>query len=71
MSNLEKIIFIADYMEPGRNKAINLLEVRKLAFVDLDKALVKILQDTLNYLNCKGDEIDPATKATLDYYIKL
>ncbi len=68
MSTLEKIIFIADYMEPGRNKATNLYEVRKLAFTNLDKTLVKILQDTLEYLIYKGEEIDPGTKATLDYY---
>lgn len=70
MSMLEKIIFIADYMEPGRNKAPDLHEVRKLAFSDIDKALVKILQDTLIYLEKKGEEIDPATKATLDFYLQ-
>ncbi len=70
MSTLEKIIFIADYIEPGRNKATNLYEVRKLAFADLNEALVKILQDTLEYLIYKGEEIDPATKSTLDYYMQ-
>lgn len=70
MSTLEKIVFIADYIEPGRNKASNLFEVRRLAFTDLDKALVKILQDTLEYLAYKGGEIDPGTKATLDYYMQ-
>ena len=70
MSILEKIIFVADYIEPGRNKAPDLYEVRKMAFSDIDKALVKILQDTLAYLERKGEEIDPATRATLDYYIQ-
>ena len=70
MSMLEKIIFIADYIEPGRNKAKNLYEIRKLAFVDLDQALIKILQDTLEYLKNKEDEIDPGTKVTLDYYMQ-
>ena len=70
MSMLEKIIFVADYIEPGRNKAPDLYEVRKMAFSDIDKALVKILQDTLMYLERKGEEIDPATRATLDYYIQ-
>lgn len=68
MSMLEKIIFVADYIEPGRDKAPDLYEVRKLAFGNIDKALVKILQDTLEYLKRKGDEIDPATKRTLEYY---
>ena len=68
MSMLEKIIFVADYMEPGRDIAPNLYEIRKLAFSDIDKALVKILQDTLEYLSSKNKEIDPATKRTLEYY---
>ena len=55
-------------MEPGRDKAPNLYEIRKLAFHDIDKALVTILQDTLEYLSCKNKEIDPATKRTLEYY---
>lgn len=68
MSMLEKIIFVADYIEPGRDKAPNLSEIRKMAFDDIDKCLVKILQDTLEYLVYKGSEIDPATKRTLEYY---
>lgn len=68
MSMLEKIIFVADYIEPGRDKAPDLYEVRRLAFSDIDKALIKILQDTLGYLSRKGGEIDPATKKTLEYY---
>ena len=55
-------------MEPGRDIAPNLYEIRKLAFSDIDKALVKILQDTLEYLSSKNKEIDPATKRTLEYY---
>jgi len=70
MSMLEKIIFVADYMEPGRNKAPDLPEVRRLAFTDIDKAIVKILQDMLKYLEKRGGEIDPATKNTLEYYLQ-
>jgi predicted HD superfamily hydrolase involved in NAD metabolism len=69
MSLLEKIIFIADYIEPGRKNAPNLGEVRKLAFIDLDKALVRILKDILQYLGETGDEMDPMTQKTYDYYI--
>lgn len=68
MSRLEKIVFIADYIEPGRKQAPNLAEIRKLAFIDLDKALLKILEDTLSYLAVSGGEMDPMTKKTYDYY---
>lgn len=68
MSQLEKIIYIADYIEPGRKNAPNLPQVRKLAFQDLDEALLKILEDTLEYLQGIGGTSDPMTKKTYDYY---
>ena len=68
MSTLEKIIFVADYIEPGRNKAKNLEIIRELAFRDLDAALIKILEDTLDYLNENEAEIDDMTQRTYDYY---
>lgn len=39
MNTLDKIVFIADYIEPKRDKAANLKEIRKTAFEDLDEAL--------------------------------
>ena len=68
MSLLEKIIFIADYIEPGRKQAPNLSAIRTIAFVDLDRALAMILEDTLAYLKQGGGEIDPATEKTFQYY---
>ncbi len=68
MSLLEKIIFIADYIEPGRKQAPNLKEIRKLAFIDLDEALLKVLEDTLEYLRETDEEIDPMTEKTYEYY---
>lgn len=70
MSTLEKIIFVSDYIEPGRKQAPNLKEIRKLAFVNLDEALVKILGDTLAYLQEGGGETDPMTQKTYDYYCR-
>lgn len=68
MGLLEKIVFLADYIEPGRKHAPNLAEIRKLAFVDLDKALLQILEDTLGYLKNSEGEIDPMTEKTCRYY---
>lgn len=68
MSLLEKIVFVADYIEPNRKQAPNLGKIRKLAFTDLDKALVCILRDTLAYLESGGGETDPMTKKTYEYY---
>ena len=69
MSLLQKIIFTADFIEPRRDQAPNLKEIRELAFADLDRAVEKILFDTLNYLGKKKDApIDPATRTTYEYY---
>ena len=43
-----------------------------MAFEDLDRAVEKILYDTLNYLGKKKDApIDPATRKTYEYYSQL
>lgn len=68
MSMLEKIVFVADYIEPGRDQAPNLREIRSLAFQDLDMAMLRILEDTLNYLRNSGKEIYPATEVTFAFY---
>lgn len=68
MSTLDKIIYIADYIEPGRNQAPNLEYVRKLAYQDLDACMAKILCDSLKYLLSRGGSIDPTTQMTYDYY---
>ena len=68
MTRLEKIIFVADYIEPGRDQAPHLEEIRRAAFRDLDLALCMILKDTLEFLQGSGKRIDPMTQKTYDYY---
>lgn len=68
MSLLDKIVYVADYIEPRRNKAANLAEVRKLAFLDLDEALYRILSDTLEYLDRGSGEVDEMTLKAYEYY---
>ncbi|MBE5856375.1 MAG: HD domain-containing protein [Lachnospiraceae bacterium] len=70
MSLLEKIIFIADYIEPNRKTIPGLDESRKLAFSDLDKALLFILENILKYLESTGSEIDEKTNITYNFYKK-
>lgn len=68
MSLLEKIIYIADYMEPGREELPNMNEVRRLAFRNIDECLYLILRDSLVYLKEKDVSIDPMTEKTYEYY---
>lgn len=71
MSTLEKIIYIADYIEPARNKAPRLEEIRRLAFQDLDQCMYEILSDSLAYLQEHPEDIDTATVQAYEYYRKL
>lgn len=71
MSLLDKIIYIADFIEPGREEAPNLPVVRDLAFRDIDACLYRILEDTLVYLKKKGVPIDPMTERTWQYYREI
>lgn len=70
MSLLDKIVFIADYIEPNRNKAKNLPFIREMAFQNIEKAILCTLRDTLSYLedNPNKNSIDPMTLQTYEYY---
>lgn len=68
MNTLDKIIYIADYIEPGRCEAPNLTRIRQLAFENLDECLYRILTDSLDYLAKKDAVLDPMTKKTFEYY---
>ena len=68
MNTLDMILFVADYIEPGRDKAQNLSEIREMAFQNLELTVEKILSDTLHYLNEKSGGIDPMTEITYEYY---
>lgn len=69
MTLLEKIIYVADYIEPNRKKQPHLEEIRELCFRDLDEGLRRILHDKLFYLSDKKT-IDPTTQKTYDYYME-
>ncbi len=70
MSLLEKILFVADYIEPLRSRQPRLDEVRCLAFTALDACVYRILEDTLEYLEKNGTETDVTTIKVRDYYRK-
>ncbi len=61
MSKLEKIIFIADFLEPGRALAIT-KKTRPLALINLDLAVVKKAQAMLEYAKHNGYPVSPVTR---------
>ena len=68
MTLIEKIIFVADYIEPNRTKAPNLEKIREAAFADLDFAVYIILRDTLLYLEQEKACLDNQTVVAYNYY---
>lgn len=70
MSLLEKIIFTADYIEPGRKPLPNLEHIRHTAFINLDEAVFLILDSTIRYLESISsvNNIDHLTIETYEYY---
>lgn len=60
MTLLEKIVYVADYIEPGRVFP-GVKEVRELAQQDLDKALIQSLKNTIMFLLKKNQAIYPDT----------
>ena len=66
MNLLEKIIYVADYMEPCRNFP-GMERLRELAFSDITGALKLGLEMTLEHLANLGDEVSPASQAALDF----
>ncbi len=71
MTLMEKIIYVADYIEPRRFKAPDLDKIRGLAFVDLDRTVCEIMSDTLAYLKKMPECIDKMTQEACVYYQKL
>lgn len=66
MNMLEKIIYVADYMEPNRDFP-GVDKLRQLAFSDMDEALRCGLNMTLEHLARQGAEVSPASRAALEY----
>jgi len=64
MTLLQKIIYVADYMEPCRDFP-GVEELRRLAFTDLDAALKLGLNMTLEHLARQGAEVSPESKEAL------
>lgn len=70
MSRLEKITAIADYTEEGRNFK-DAKEIAEIAKIDLDRALVGMLSNVIEYLNRVGKEIFGISYKALSFYRDL
>ena len=70
MSALEKVVFLADYIEPGRNFP-GVDEVRAMAKEDLDLAVCKALANTIQYLVEGYKQVFPDTISAYNDLVKI
>ena len=70
MSMLEKVIFLADLIEPNRDKYSDLQELHALAYENIDAAVRLGLQCKVSHAEARGAAIHPHAIKALKYYTK-
>ncbi|MBE3570400.1 MAG: bis(5'-nucleosyl)-tetraphosphatase (symmetrical) YqeK [Bacillales bacterium] len=68
MTVLEKVIYLADYIEPGRQFP-GVDEVREMAERSLDEALIQALKNTIVFLLKKNQPVFPDTLDTYNHLV--
>ncbi|MBQ3181562.1 MAG: bis(5'-nucleosyl)-tetraphosphatase (symmetrical) YqeK [Clostridia bacterium] len=61
MTDLEKILYLSDIIEPNRKEFDGLCELRRLCFLDLDRALLYGFRLSISHINRTGCLIHPQT----------
>lgn len=68
MSDLDKVVYVADYIEPNRDFP-GVEEARELARISLNRAVAYETAHTVEYLAHKGLPIFPQTLETYNAYV--
>lgn len=69
MSNMDKIIYLADMIEPGRDYP-GQERLKSLAFRDLDGAMLLGLESTIRYCLDQGRLLHPRTVEVRNHYLQ-
>lgn len=69
MTLLEKIIFLADFIEPSRDYP-GVSKLRSLALRDLNRALIEACDTSIKYILSKGGIIHPDTVSARNYLVR-
>ena len=67
MTQFEKILYLADYIEPTRDFE-GVEELRKLAYEDLDRAMALGLKMTIDVIRAEGREVYVDTITAYEWY---
>ncbi len=68
MTRLEKIIYLADIIEPNRKPFPGMERLRELCMTDLDAAMHEALLLSLSHVSKQGKTLHPDTLAALEEY---
>ena len=67
MTLLEKVLYLADYIEPSREEFPGLKELRRLAYEDLDQALLLGCRLTIEDMEERGVPVHTNTLQARDW----
>jgi len=67
MTLLEKVIYVADCIEPYREDYEGLTEIRAVAYTDIDTAMIAGLKATITHIKHKGQKVHPLSRAALRF----
>lgn len=70
MSDFDKLIYLADYTEPGRTFP-GVYKARRLALKCLDEAMLFALSSTITHLIKKQQSVFPDTLEAYNYFVNL
>lgn len=70
MGTLERIVFVADKIEPNKNYT-GIDEEREMAFKDIDKAFIMCLINRKKERESMGKSFNKISQEVLDYFLKL
>ena len=69
MSNLEKLIFLSDYIEMNRIGK-NFEDIRLIAYKNIDQAIISMYENQFEYLENNNRSIYKLSKLAYEYYKK-
>ncbi len=70
MTLLDKIIYLADYIDPNRDDFEGLATLRTLTYENLDKAMLYALELSEEHVRSKGAPLHPDTVSAIAYFKK-
>ena len=66
LGEMDKLLFVADMIEPGRKATLDLEPIRRMAFQDLNEAVCMAFRHKLAFIEAMGKGIHPDTKAAYE-----